>query len=89
MDPITLGVAAASLINALRDSDSVGFGEAETLQKVIDNISDLFSRSARTCVHRTHECTYREGSCHVLLTKGSGWQIEDIEECPYRKAIAD
>jgi hypothetical protein len=87
MEPITIITAATTLLSVLKGSNSVGFGDAELLQSIIGEISNLFARGKRTCVHKTHECIYREGSCHVLLTKKTNWQIDDITNCPYRKEI--
>jgi hypothetical protein len=75
------------LLSKILAKSAISFADAELLQKLIGGITDLFARSKRTCVHKTHECTFRDGSCHVLLDKGEKWQIEDIEACAYRKKI--
>jgi hypothetical protein len=90
MDPvtaITLTKISLELVKRVKRKKTVDFDDAEMLQGVINNIQQLFARGKRTCVHKTHECTYRNGSCYVLLTKGEDWQIEDIEQCAYRKLI--
>lgn len=87
MEPVTIITLAGSLVSALKSRDSVSFEDATVLQGVVDGIKGLFERGKRTCVHKTHECTFREGSCVVLLEKGEDWQIEDITSCPYRKEI--
>lgn len=75
------------LLPLVTKKKKLSFAEAELLQSLLDGIFGLFARAKRTCVHKTHECTYREGACYVLSTKGKDWTLEDIKGCPYRKLI--
>lgn len=87
MDPVTISLATSLLLELVGGKKSLGFAEAQILQGLIDGIAGLFKDAPRTCVHKTHACTYREGSCIVLLSKGANWQMEDITSCPYRKQL--
>lgn len=77
------------LLPLITKKKSLSFSEAELLGRLVDETMGLFARAKRTCVHKTHECTYRDGACYVLATKGRDWKLEDIEGCPYRKLIEE
>lgn len=87
MDPVTIGIATNLLLELVGGKKGLGFYEAQVLQGLIDGIAGLFAGPQRTCVHKTHACTYKDGSCVVLLSKGANWQMEDIYACSYRKQI--
>lgn len=75
------------LLPLITKKKNLSFAEAELLGTLVGGITGLFERAKRTCVHKTHECTYRDGACYVLSTKGEDWTMGDIESCPYRKLI--
>ncbi|MCK5610066.1 hypothetical protein KAR91_49795 [Candidatus Pacearchaeota archaeon] len=75
------------LLPMVSKKKTLSFSEAALLQDLVEGVFGLFAKAKRTCVHKTHECTYREGACYILLTKDKDWTLNDINECPYRKLI--
>ena len=75
------------LLPLVLKKSNLSMSEAALLQRLVSGVNDLFARAKRTCVHKTHECTYRDGACYILSTKGEDWSLEDIKGCPYRKKI--
>ncbi len=77
------------LLPLIAKKKTLSFSEAKVLEQLISNVADLFAKSKRTCVYKTHECKYRDGACFVLATKGKDWKIDDIKKCPYLKPIKE
>ena len=76
------------LLPVIARKSNISMSEAAMAEKLIRELHAMFQRT-RYCTDKKHECTFREGSCKVIIEKGDKWQYEDIVACPYRKKIDD
>lgn len=74
-------------LSLLARKNIINFTEAALLQDLIKSIYDLFARAKRRCTSADYECTFKQGSCWALLSKGKDWKLTDIQECPFRKKM--
>lgn len=86
---LPLGILVSLLLSVITRKTSLTFHEASLLSKLAESIFGALGHKVRYCTSKKYECTFKNGSCIVLIRKGQDWTYEDIVSCPYRKLMED